>query len=106
MRFWHVSGFVDPCHWVADPDPGLFFSDFQDANKKLVFSPNFFFLLLTTFYLLLITVLNDYKLLRNHDPDSYKALRSRIREAQKLSDSSDPDPDPEHGVLHKGATRI
>jgi hypothetical protein len=34
---------------ITDPDldPALFFSDFLDANKKLVSSPKFFCLLLT-----------------------------------------------------------
>jgi hypothetical protein len=32
-------------HWITDrePDPALFFSGFKDANKDLVFVPNFFF---------------------------------------------------------------
>ncbi len=39
MTFWYGSGSADLKHWIPDPD--LFLSDFQDANKS-------FFLLFTT----------------------------------------------------------
>jgi hypothetical protein len=39
--FWYGSRFADPYQWimdpVLDPDPYLFFSGFQNANKKQVF---------------------------------------------------------------------
>jgi hypothetical protein len=32
-HFWYGDGSSDPNHWVADQDPALSFSDFQDAKK-------------------------------------------------------------------------
>jgi hypothetical protein len=32
---------ADPCHWFTDPDPALFFSDFQDARKIRLFKKLF-----------------------------------------------------------------
>ncbi len=37
MTFWCGSGSADPCLWLMDPDPAIFFIDLQDANKKLIF---------------------------------------------------------------------
>ncbi len=32
--FWcgSRSGYADPCLWIMDPDPAIFFIDLQDAN--------------------------------------------------------------------------
>ncbi len=40
------SGSVDPCLWLMDPDPAIFLTNLQDANKKL------FFLNLSAYYFL------------------------------------------------------
>ncbi len=34
MTFWCGSGSADPCFWLMDPDPAIFISDLQDANKN------------------------------------------------------------------------
>jgi hypothetical protein len=34
VTFWYGSGSQDPYHWLMDPDPALFFSSFQNANKS------------------------------------------------------------------------
>jgi hypothetical protein len=43
MTFWCGSGSADPClsasdfkKMVSDPDPAIFVTDLQDANKKLI----------------------------------------------------------------------
>jgi hypothetical protein len=47
--YWSGSGSADPCLWPVDPppdpapDPAIFVLDLQDANKKTIFSPYFFF---------------------------------------------------------------
>ncbi len=35
------SGSADPCMWLLDPDPAIFVTDLQDANKKLMWSKSF-----------------------------------------------------------------
>jgi hypothetical protein len=40
------SGSADPYHWLTDPDPALFVSGFQDANKTKYFHQRFFAYLL------------------------------------------------------------
>jgi len=37
VTFWYGSGSVDPYLGLTDPDPALFVSDLQDANKKYFF---------------------------------------------------------------------
>jgi hypothetical protein len=39
VTFWYGSGSADPHLWLRDtaPDPSLFVSDLQDANKKWIF---------------------------------------------------------------------
>jgi hypothetical protein len=34
--FWCGSGSADPCLRLMDPDPAIFVTDLQDANKKLM----------------------------------------------------------------------
>jgi len=48
MTFWggSGSGFADPCLWLMDQDPAIFFIDLHDASKKLIFQHNFFCFLL------------------------------------------------------------
>ncbi len=36
MTFWCGSGSADPCLLLMDPDPAIFVTDLQDANKKLI----------------------------------------------------------------------
>ncbi len=46
MKFWYGSGSADPYPWQmdpdADPDPAIFVSDLQEANKKLSFLAYYF----------------------------------------------------------------
>jgi hypothetical protein len=46
MTFWRGSGSGDPCLSLMDPDydpdPAIFVTDLQDANKKLIFSAYYF----------------------------------------------------------------
>jgi hypothetical protein len=35
VTIWYGSGSSDPFLWLTDPDPALFVSNLQDANKKL-----------------------------------------------------------------------
>jgi hypothetical protein len=55
----------DPYHWITDPDSALFFSRFQDANKK-----NKFFIGFLLYYLLtegtFTSVFTDNKQIRSH----------------------------------------
>ncbi len=36
-RACNQSSFADPWHFGVDPDPSIFITDLQDANKKLIF---------------------------------------------------------------------
>jgi hypothetical protein len=81
---------VDPYHWIPDPDPALYFSGFQDANK------NNFCLLLTVGFTL---VFKDNKFLRSNKTIEIKGFLNFLlltegygpRRPKKLTD-----PDPEH----------
>ncbi len=81
--FWYGSGSADPYHWITDPDPELFFTDFQDANTKQVFFPKFFCLLsqpskLTSYSEVLRIV--EIKVFLN-----FLRVDGRIREAPNLT---------------------
>ncbi len=43
MTFWcgSRSKSADPCLWIMDPDPAIFYIDLQDANKKLIKKKSF-----------------------------------------------------------------
>jgi hypothetical protein len=37
-----IPGSADPCLWLMDPDPAIFVTDLQGANKKLIFKKKVF----------------------------------------------------------------
>jgi hypothetical protein len=85
VRFWYGSGFVDPYHWIADPDPGLFFSDFQDTNKKVFFT---YFLYqsskTTCYYEITIRIRAKHYGVGSGSPKKLRILRIQIRIRNKV----------------------
>jgi hypothetical protein len=72
VTVWYGSGFSDPNLWLtdpdADPDPALFVSDLQDANKKKI-SPSFY----------------SYSFLKVHLPHSLKIKSHRSHKTVEKS---------------------
>ncbi len=74
--FWYGSRSADPYHGLTDPDPALFVSDLQDANKKYFFSKFFCLLLIEDTY----TV--------HHCSNIYKTVKSRFCLMMEVSRST------------------
>ncbi len=53
------SGSADPCLWLMDPDPSIFISGLQDANKKLILFGKVF--LYITFWRYFYIIFQRYK---------------------------------------------
>ncbi len=80
----------------------FFVIDLQDANEKIIFFLSFLSLFL--FEGIFTSFFKDKKSTRSHKPVGIKVCllfllddrRTRIQEAQKHTDPTDPEPDPQH----------
>ncbi len=67
MKFWggSESGSADPCLWLVDPDPAIFFIDLQDASKKLIFNTSF-----SAYYFLKVHLYHFSKIKSQKEPQN------------------------------------
>jgi len=85
------SGSPDSCLWIMDPDPAIFVTDLQDANKKLIWKKVF---LLITFWRYIYIFFKDKKSKssRNQGFSCYFCLVIEGSGSIPLTNGSGPDP--------------